>query len=140
MFQIYMLRGDVVRMKALLMRGANINFQTLRDGQTPLHLALENNISEKIVKFLLKAGANPHIEDKYGRDCCDLVASKPQYRKIKALSKKECHSNPSLRIKYSQGAEALSLLAPQTKKSPPKPKPAKSQIVLPTESALSESS
>jgi len=38
---------------------------------TPLHAAIENGLNVKVVKFLLKCKANPHIEDIHGKDCCD---------------------------------------------------------------------
>ena len=39
-FRIYMMRGDIKRMKQLLMRGADINFVNEVTGFTPLHKAL----------------------------------------------------------------------------------------------------
>jgi ankyrin repeat protein len=48
------------------MRGSDLNHCSLKTGWTPIHWAIENNISAKIVKFLLKNGANPHIEDSLG--------------------------------------------------------------------------
>ena len=54
-----------------------------RDGLTPLHFAIERQaasiekqtkdggITDRTIKFLLKAGANPHHEDIHGEDCCD---------------------------------------------------------------------
>lgn len=60
------------------MRGANINFQN-PDGKTPLHFAIENELPENIIKFLLKSGANPHIMNKMDQDCCDIVQRRETY-------------------------------------------------------------
>jgi ankyrin repeat protein len=70
-FSIYLMNKDLNRMKQLLMRGAEINYVNKKNGLTPLHFAIENNMNSKIVNFLLKQGANPHIEDFNGQDCCD---------------------------------------------------------------------
>ena len=54
------------------MRNANINHvNTL--GLTPLHIAIENNLSKGMVKFLLQAGADPIHKDKNGKDCSEKV-------------------------------------------------------------------
>ena len=71
-FTLYVLRHDLKSCRKLLIRGANINHQSSRDGgKTPLHFAIENRVPEKSIKFLLKAGADPHIEDSMRLDCCD---------------------------------------------------------------------
>ena len=71
---MYMLNQDILRCKQLIMRGADVNY-TNRAGLTPLHFAIEKakerGITDKTIKFLLKAGANPHHEDIRGADCCD---------------------------------------------------------------------
>lgn len=73
-FVMYLLNQDILRCKQLIMRGADVNYSN-RDGLTPLHFAIENAVSrgitDRTVKFLLKAGANPHIEDINGEDCSD---------------------------------------------------------------------
>jgi len=53
------------------MRGADINHCNKITGLTPLHMAIEARINSKVIKFLLVNGANPHIEDYNGLDCCD---------------------------------------------------------------------
>ena len=62
-FIIYLLKEDIEKCSILLMRNADINYVN-RFGRTPLHIAIENNLSEKIVKYLLVQGANPFIRDK----------------------------------------------------------------------------
>ena len=52
-FRIYMVRGDIKRMKQLLMRGSDINFVNEVTGFTPLHKAIEDKLDIKIVKFLI---------------------------------------------------------------------------------------
>ena len=70
-FIMYMLKNDTMRCKQLLMRGANINHVN-KDFLTPLHFAIENELPEKMIKFLLNAGANPCIVDKNGKNWLHL--------------------------------------------------------------------
>ena len=65
------MKHDLKRMKQILMRGANINYCSVITGLTALHLAIESKFPEKVIKFLLKRGADPHIVDKKGKDCCE---------------------------------------------------------------------
>jgi ankyrin repeat protein len=51
-FNILLLKQEIDKCSMLLMRHANINFVN-KFGKTPLHLAIENNLDEKTVKFLL---------------------------------------------------------------------------------------
>jgi ankyrin repeat protein len=53
----------------LLVRGADINHVN-RNGNTALHLCVENSLLDAI-NFLLKKGANPHIADLSNEDACD---------------------------------------------------------------------
>ena len=53
----------------LMVRGAQIDYVN-RNGNTALHICIENNRKEA-VKFLLSKGANPHIMDLDGQDACD---------------------------------------------------------------------
>ena len=71
MFEIYLKRNDIDCLKLLLIRGSNINYINKNTLLTPLHLAIEHRASKKIVNFMLRHNANPHIEDREGRDCCD---------------------------------------------------------------------
>jgi ankyrin repeat protein len=50
-------------------RGANINYVN-SNGLTALHNFVENKLHDAI-KFLLYKGADPHIMDLTGEDCCD---------------------------------------------------------------------
>ena len=52
-FRIYLIRGDIKRMKQLLMRGADINFVNEVTGFTPLHKAIQDEMDIKIIKFLI---------------------------------------------------------------------------------------
>ena len=51
---LYLLRKDTDRMKSLIMRGCNINHMSKgHKNFTPLHWAIENKLSTKIIMFLL---------------------------------------------------------------------------------------
>ena len=66
-------------------RGANINYCSVKTGLTPLHVAIEARLSQKIIRYLLNKGADPHIEDANKQDCCDKVKDVQQYKDIKEL-------------------------------------------------------
>lgn len=52
-----------------MVRGSKINYVN-RNGQTALHLAIEN-MNKNAIRFLLKKGAEVHIMDLTGEDACD---------------------------------------------------------------------
>lgn len=81
------------------MRGADVNYVNKITGLTPLHQAIDAKLNSKIVNFLIKAGANPHMEDFDGNDCCDKAEDIERYQKLRALTLRECKNDPSLRIK-----------------------------------------
>lgn len=55
------------------MRGADINYLNKKTGMTHLRQAIELTLPPKIIKWLLKSGANPHILDYEGMDSCDAA-------------------------------------------------------------------
>lgn len=69
---IYLLKKNLERVKQLIMRGMDIN-HCGNTGMTPLMWAIKHNLPSKIIKFMLKNGADPHIENFDGQDCCDLA-------------------------------------------------------------------
>lgn len=75
---LYILKENLFRTQQLIMRGANVNHHN-RKGFTPLHIAIERNVSRNVIEWLLDAGADPHIEDIKGLDCCDKVHKSGQY-------------------------------------------------------------
>ena len=76
-----MLKKDVHRMHQLLMRGANINHLNRITGMTHLRYAIDQGLPPKIINFLLKSGANPHILDYNDQDSCDAASKMEQYKK-----------------------------------------------------------
>ena len=97
-FVMYLIKEDLIRCKQLIMRGSDINFQN-PDGKTPLHFAIENELADNIIKFLLKAGANPHIMNKHDQDCCDIVQRLGIYPRQFIFYSNECKRDPQLRMK-----------------------------------------
>lgn len=65
----YLFKKDFKTASKLIVRGADINYVN-RNGNTALHLCVENNIIES-VNYLLKKGADPHIMDLADEDACD---------------------------------------------------------------------
>ena len=84
-------------MKQILMSGANINYASNK-GFTALHFAIQNELPEKIIKFLIKYGADPHIENRDGKDACEL--GHMLYPYITLFSSMECKINKGLRTTY----------------------------------------
>jgi len=113
-FAIYLMKKDILRMKQLIMRGANINYVNRVTGLTPLAQAIKSKMNSKTVKFLLKSGANPHIEDMEGNDCCDYAEGIERYEKVKALTDFKCRDNVDLRIEYD--SEKMNNLLKRDKK------------------------
>jgi ankyrin repeat protein len=65
----YLFKKDFKMSSKLIVRGADFNYVN-RNGNTALHLCVENHL-EEAVAFLLKKGADPHIMDLSGEDACD---------------------------------------------------------------------
>ena len=102
-FRIYLLRGDIKRMKQLLMRGADVNFVNEKTGFTPLHKAIEDKLDLKIIKFLISQGAKPHAEDNKGVDCCEKIKAEEKYKSIHHVFNCNCKiDSPELRITPSE--------------------------------------
>ena len=94
-FFIYLEKQDLPRCKQLLKRGSNINFRN-KDHKTTLHLAIEKKLPEKIIRFLIDFGANPHIEDFDKKDACELAGNLyPEISELQGV----CLS-PELRVPY----------------------------------------
>ena len=68
---------DIVEL--LLDAGANPNKQDI-EGNTPLFISLEEDVSENIIQILLEAGADPYIKNNNGANSI-LIAKRYTYRK-----------------------------------------------------------
>ena len=73
-------------------RGSKINYQN-KNGWSPLHHAIEGRLPSKIINWLIEHGADLHLEDNEGLDCCDKVARDNSYPKIKVLRDYQCKLN-----------------------------------------------
>lgn len=51
-----------------------------------MHFAIEKHMEEKCISFLLKLGADPHIEDETGMTCCDKAQHLRLYKHLKVLN------------------------------------------------------
>ena len=80
------------------MRGANVNHRNRKNGLTPLHIAIDKDMSSRIIRFLIKNGADPHYEDENGIDCCDKVSQKNRYLEFRVFRQQDCIKDQSLRI------------------------------------------
>jgi ankyrin repeat protein len=100
-FTFYLMKQDLKRMKQVLMRGSDINYSSSK-GQTALYYAITNRLPERVVKFLIKYGANPHIEDIDGKDCCDKAKGVEEYSKIPQIDYARCKINPLWRTTFHE--------------------------------------
>ena len=89
-FVIYVLKEKLEFAQQLLMRGADINFKSSKlEGLTPLHIALEGQLSQKTIKFLIKNGADTLVEDDDGKNCLQKIQESDLYPQLKEFIKKK---------------------------------------------------
>ena len=67
-----------------------------------MHHAIEGKLPSKIINWLIEHGADLHLEDNEGLDCCDKVARDNSYPKIKVLRDHQCKLNRRLRTKANK--------------------------------------
>lgn len=65
--------------------GDDINRKN-KDGQTPLHLAVQGHAPMRIIRLLIQAGADPAITDANGRSALDLAKALADPEVLKALN------------------------------------------------------
>ena len=65
-----------------------------------MHIVIERRLPVELIKWLLRAGADPHIEDAEGYDCCDRAKQLDMYQNVNKLWKNECVMKPHLRKKF----------------------------------------
>jgi len=106
--------GGFAILDALLDHGANPNVKDNYYGETPLHKAVKNRRSTKLVKRLIKAGARIDIPSKSSRTPLDLARSYPHI--IEILTQAE-RSDP--------GESLMNHLAPSKLNTKPAPQPVK---------------
>lgn len=70
-FLYSVMNEDTEEMKSLIEKGANINFQD-DDGNTPLHIAIENDLYISM-KILIEKGADKNIKNNDGYDSYDTA-------------------------------------------------------------------
>lgn len=74
--------------KFLATKGANVNFQDPRYGKTALHYGVEREFDPALLKWLVKRGASPDIEDKSGVTARLKASRKRDKRFFKAIAGK----------------------------------------------------
>jgi ankyrin repeat protein len=88
-------RGDLAEVKRLVIDcGVNPNIQSTAEGGTPLHVAADRGYL-RIVKFLLKHGANPNMKNDYGNTPLHDAAAFGHREVVKLLL--EHGANPNIR-------------------------------------------
>lgn len=79
---IYLMKNKMQMVRRLIQRGADINYINSK-GRSCLLMAIEKMMNEKVIRFLLSEGANPHIQTKIGDKI--LLQAQKQYPHIKQL-------------------------------------------------------
>lgn len=72
--------------KFLALKGANVNYQDPRSGKTALHYGVEKEFEPALLRWLVKHGASPDIEDKEGKTPRSMAARKRKKQFLSALS------------------------------------------------------
>jgi ankyrin repeat protein len=72
--------------KFLAENGANVNYQDPKKGKTALHYAVEKEYDPSLLKWLVKHGASPDIEDREGITARLKASRKRDKRFFEALS------------------------------------------------------
>jgi len=71
--------------KFLAMKGANVNYQDPRNGKTALHYGVEREFDPALLRWLVKHGASPDVEDKDGNTALSKAARKRKKQFLIAL-------------------------------------------------------
>jgi len=72
--------------KFLAVKGANVNYQDPRNGKTALHYGVEKEFDPALLRWLVKHGASPDIEDREGNTARSKAARKRKKQFLNALS------------------------------------------------------
>ncbi len=71
--------------KFLALKGADVNYQDLRNGKTALHYGVEREFDPSVLKWLVQHGASPDIKDHEGVTARQKASRKRDKRFIAAL-------------------------------------------------------
>ena len=85
-----------------------------KNGNTALHLCIENNCLDA-VKFLLFKGANQHITDKFGKDGCDRAKACGMAKIITQFN--NCNQSMKINPKQIANDKKDSQIPPETNKN-----------------------
>lgn len=82
-------KNDPVMIKALIVKGADVNMINRETGETPLMFAARYSTSEGVVEALLDAGAEINAKDKKGRTALSAANENPdRFSMIKLLKRR----------------------------------------------------
>ena len=78
-------KQNILIIKELLKFGADPNYKSKLYEQTPLHLAIKNNVDPMIVLILVQYNGSLFIKDKFGKTPLDYVSSEEMRKVIEKL-------------------------------------------------------
>ena len=94
------LKQNIIIIKYLLKYNANPNKQSSLYNQTPVHLAVKNNVDSMILLILANYGGSLTIKDKFGKKPIDYINSEEMRKTIEMLKLEKNNENFNLKQVY----------------------------------------
>ena len=94
------LKQNIIIIKYLLKYNANPNKQSSLYNQTPVHLAVKNNVDSMILLILANYGGSLTIKDKFGKKPIDYINSEEMRKTIEMLKLEKNNENFNLKQAY----------------------------------------
>ena len=94
------LKQNIIIIKNLLKYKANPNKQSSLYKQTPVHLAIKNNVDSMILLILANSGGLLTIKDKFGKKPIDYINSEEMRKTVEMLKLEKNNENFSLKKIY----------------------------------------
>ena len=94
------LKQNIIIIKYLLKYKANPNKQSSLYNQTPVHLAIKNNVDSMILLILANYGGSLTIKDKFGKKPIDYIKSEEMRKTVEMLKLEKISENVNLKKIY----------------------------------------
>ena len=94
------LKQNIIIIKYLLKFKANPNKQSSLYKQTPVHLAIKNNVDSNILLILANSGGLLTLKDKFGKKPIDYINSEEMRKTVEMLKLEKNNSNSPIKNIY----------------------------------------
>ena len=88
-------------LKLFIEKGKNNVNTKNKNGKTPLHLAIENDCEEDIIRYLIQNGANLDVKDTYDLVPLHYAAERANVKAVELLIEHGANINPSNNNDYT---------------------------------------